>query len=108
MQDFKPPYALFQQHQQPHPNSRCGHIDGGRSRLRPSEDIDKAKLVGVHSITRGPHGVTIRMHDKIRALELLAKHLGMFREEAQVDLEVRDGSEIVARMLAKLDTYSGR
>ena len=57
---------------------------------------------------RGPHGVTIRMHDKIRALELLAKHLGLFREETRVDMEVTDGSEILARLYAKIDSYSGR
>jgi len=80
----------------------------GEVRLRPSEDIDKAKLVGVHSTTRGPHGVTIRMHDKIRALELLAKHLGIFREQSRVEWEVKGGSEIFARLYAKIDSYSGR
>jgi len=48
------------------------------------------------------------MHDKIRALELLAKHLGLFREETRVDMEVTDGSEILARLYAKIDSYSGR
>ena len=78
----------------------------GEVRLRPSEDIDKAKLVAVHSITRGPHGVSIRLHDKLRALELLAKHLGMFREDTRVDLEIRDGSEILERLTAKIESYA--
>ena len=72
----------------------------GQVFLLPSDEIAIDKLVAVHSVTSGPHGVTIRMHDKIRALELLAKHLGMFSEGARVDLEVRDGSGILARLQA--------
>lgn len=59
-------------------------------------------------ILSGYHGVTIRLQDKLRAFEFLANPLGMFRDEARIDLEGRDGSEILARLYTKLDTYSGR
>jgi len=36
----------------------------------------------------------------------LGKHLGMFREK--VYCEVRDGSEIVTRLFARLDEYADR
>ena len=46
------------------------------------------------------------MHDKLAALVNLGKHLGMFREK--VYCEVRDGSEIVTRLFARLDEYADR
>jgi phage terminase small subunit len=79
--------------------------DGG-VRLRPSETVDQSKLSAVQSVTSGQHGVTVRLHDKLRALELLAKHLGMFQENSRVELEIRDGSEILERLTAKLESYA--
>jgi phage terminase small subunit len=76
--------------------------------LLPTEKIDQIKLTAVQSVTSGQHGVTIRLHDKLRALELLAKHLGMFREETRVELEIRDGSEILEQLTAKIESYAAR
>ena len=75
-------------------------------RLRPAEKIDQIKLAAVQSVTSGQHGVTVRLHDKLRALELLAKHLGMFQENTRVELEIRDGSEILERLTAKIESYA--
>ena len=80
--------------------------DETETRLRPTEEIDETKLAGVQSVTSGQHGVTIRLHDKLRALELLAKHLGMFREETRVEMEIRNGSEILERLTAKIESYA--
>jgi phage terminase small subunit len=77
-------------------------------RLRPSEEIEESKLVAVHSITNGPNGVTIRLHDKLRALELLAKHLGMFKDRNEVDLKISNGADVVGRLMVKLDDYHDR
>ena len=71
-----------------------------------SETRSKKVLAGVAGVTATQNGVTVRMHDKQAALVVLGKHLGMFREK--VDLEVRDGAEIVSRLFGKLDEYAAR
>ena len=65
----------------------------GKIRLRPERDLSENKMAAVHSLTQGQHGITIRMHDKIRAAELLGKHLGMFKERNEVDLRLTNGAE---------------
>ena len=80
--------------------------DEGGTRLLSAETIDQTKMTAVQNVMSGYHGVTVRLHDKLRALELLAKHLGMFRKDTRVDLEIRDGSEILERLTAKIDSYS--
>ena len=41
-------------------------------------DLPPIKRAALASIEQGPHGVKIKLHDKVRALEMLSKHLGLF------------------------------
>ena len=45
-------------------------------------DIDKKAIA---SIKRGKNGIEVSTCDKVRALELLGKHLGMFTNKVEVD-----------------------
>lgn len=74
--------------------------------VRESEKLPDAVLSAVAQLSETATGVTLRMHDKLAALTNLGRHLGMFREK--VDIEVRDGAEIVNRLFARLDDYAGR
>ncbi len=44
----------------------------------PTEEISAEKLPAIAGIKNNQYGVEIKLHDKVRALELLGKHLGTF------------------------------
>lgn len=50
----------------------------GLVRLVPTDDLPEDKKKAVASIKEGQYGTEVKVHDKVKALELLAKHLGMF------------------------------
>lgn len=43
-----------------------------------TENVDPEKRAAIASIKEGKSGIEVKSHDKIRALELLGQHLGMF------------------------------
>ena len=50
----------------------------GLVRLTPTAEVPEEKKKAVASIKEGQYGTEIKLHDKVRALELLGKHLGVF------------------------------
>ncbi|MGL5329459.1 MAG: terminase small subunit [Peptostreptococcaceae bacterium] len=54
--------------------------------VHDTEDIDEDTLTAIGSIKEGKHGIEVKMHDKVRALELLGKHLGTFIEKVDVNV----------------------
>jgi len=59
---------------------------GNRIRIRPSEEIDGTLLAEI-SETETENGGTlkIKLNDRMKALELLGKHLGMFTDKLEVN-----------------------
>lgn len=50
----------------------------GLVRLIPTDDLPEDKKKAVASIKEGQYGTEVKLHDKVKALELLGKHLGVF------------------------------
>ena len=50
----------------------------GLVRLTPTDEVPDEKKKAIASIKEGQYGVEVKLHDKVRALELLGKDLGMF------------------------------
>lgn len=50
----------------------------GLVRLTPTDEVPEEKKKAVASIKEGRYGTEIKLHDKVWALELLGKHLGVF------------------------------
>ena len=78
--------------------------DSAGVRVKSSDEIDVNQHPVISELIHNGGRFKIRMHDKLKALELLGKHLGMFGPKAP---EVSPGIEIDtetirARMLAKL------
>lgn len=48
----------------------------------PTDELDPNKKRAVSSIKQGRDGTEVKTYDKIRALELLGKHLGLFGDKA--------------------------
>lgn len=61
-------------------------VDGtSRILVKPTAEWTEQQKAAVTSIKNTPNGVEIRLSDKVKALELLGKHLGMFnRKELDV------------------------
>lgn len=55
--------------------------------LIPTDNLTEEEKKAISSIKQGKHGIEISTCDKVRALELLGKHLGMFKEKVDVTLE---------------------
>ncbi len=76
-----------------------GEIDGaGRVHIMPTAELtdqQKAALIGMKETQ---WGVEIKLADKIKALELIGKHLGMFDGGAAKSVDVEDLTPL-ARML---------
>lgn len=50
----------------------------GLVRLTPTSELTEEKKKAVASIKEGKFGVEVKLHDKVKALELLGRDLGMF------------------------------
>lgn len=50
----------------------------GIVRITPTSELPDEKRKAIASIKEGQYGTEVKVHDKVKALELLAKHLGMF------------------------------
>lgn len=58
---------------------------GGIVKVKATDDIPKDKVGAIAGIKEGQNGIEIKMNDKVKALELLGRHLGMFNDKLQVD-----------------------
>jgi len=52
-------------------------------RVKPTADVPPEKLGAVAAIKNGAYGIEIKLNDKVKALELLGRHLGMFQEKGE-------------------------
>ena len=65
-------------------------IEDGAVRIRDSRDLSPAQRSAIAGIKDSGKGVEIKLHDKQKALELLAKYLGLFdRAESPEDRAIR-------------------
>lgn len=63
--------------------------------------IKAEKLKALAGIKQGANGIEIKLHDKVKALELMGKHLGMFTDK--VELTGKDGGPVETVDLSGLD-----
>lgn len=49
-----------------------------------TDNIDKKKIPAVASIKQTKEGIELKLHDKIKSLELLGRHLGMWKDKIDV------------------------
>lgn len=53
-------------------------IKGGIVSFTETEELTDTQQQAISFIEKGANGIKLRLHDKVRALEQLGKHLGMF------------------------------
>ncbi len=52
--------------------------------IEETKDIDTEKLGAISSIKQGVNGIEIKLSDKVRALEQIGRHLGMFNDRLEL------------------------
>ena len=67
--------------------------DSGNVRVKESYDIPAEARRAIAGITRSANGaIQVRLHAKVRALDMLAKHIGMYDFHRKPTLSVGDAS----------------
>ena len=55
----------------------------------PTAEMKKEKIPAIAGIKQAKEGIELKLHDKVKALELMGKHRGMFKEMPQpIELNV--------------------
>ena len=57
---------------------------------KETAELSADQRAAIASIKQGANGVEIKLHDKIRALELLGRHIGMFNDKLEVKASIEN------------------
>ena len=58
-------------------------VSGGELTIRETDSLSKADQAAIASIERSSTGIKLKFYDKMKALELLGKYMGMFEGTAK-------------------------
>lgn len=53
-------------------------------KVKPTDQMPSDKLGAIAGIKEGANGIEIKLNDKGKALELIGRHLGMFKDKVEV------------------------
>ena len=53
-------------------------VSEGELTIRPTDTLSKADQAAIASVERTSNGIKLKFYDKMKALELLGKYMGMF------------------------------
>lgn len=68
--------------------------------VKDTDRIPPEKRAAIARIKEGKYGIEVSSHDKVRALELLGKHLGMFSDKVNLSGSLNTGQ--LSNVLAQL------
>ena len=71
--------------------------EGGTVRIQPTSTLPKETRKLISGIKEGQYGTEVKTYDRIRALELLGKHLGMF-DQKKDDLDRKEQEARIAKL----------
>ena len=60
--------------------------------LIPTDELSKEKRSAISAIKQGKYGISIESYDKVKALELLGRHLGMWNDKLDINSPTLDDS----------------
>lgn len=79
--------------------------------LRPSAELSDDQAASVAEVAENNAGLRLKKHDKVKALELLGRHIGIFTDKVKAEVSGPDGgpvaSEIVVRFVEPGGEQSG-
>ncbi len=74
--------------------------------LMPSSQVDDDTAAAISEVSLTQAGVKLKMHDKLSALDKIARHLGMF--PSRVELTGKDGGPIKTEEVSPRDRIASR
>lgn len=75
--------------------------------IESTDNIDKDKQSAIAGIKMGANGIEVKLNDKVKALELIGRHLGMFTEKLEVKGELNTGFEKLDSILNQVKRNDG-
>lgn len=64
-----------------------------RVNIIATKDIPDDKVGAIASIKQGANGIEVKLHDRLKALELLGRHLGVFKDKVEVSGNINNPYE---------------
>ena len=59
-------------------------IKGECVRIKDTDTLDEQQIRAIAGIKEGKYGIELKLNDKEKSLELLGRHLGMFKDKLEV------------------------
>ncbi len=70
--------------------------------VKPTDEMPRDKMGAIAGIKEGANGIEIKLNDKGKALELIGRHLGMFKDKLEVsgtlETEISKLDDLVKQM----------
>jgi len=76
-------------------------------KITPTDKLPEEKKKAIAGIKMGKNGIEVSTCDKVRALELLGKHLGMFKDKVEVSGQLETGTEKLNNILDQIKKHRG-
>jgi len=71
--------------------------------LTDTEKLTEDQKAAIAGIEETKFGIKVSTYDKVRALELIGKHLGMFTDKVELSGEVNTNSDKLDKILEQLN-----
>lgn len=59
-------------------------VENGQVIIKDTVNLDEQQVKAIAGIKEGKYGIELKLNDKEKALELLGRHLGMFKDKLEV------------------------
>ena len=66
--------------------------------LRPSAELSDDQAASVAEVAENNAGLRLKKHDKVKALELLGRHIGIFTDKVRAEVSGPDGGPVQSSM----------
>ena len=59
-------------------------VKDGQVIVKNTEELDEQQIRAIAGIKEGKFGIEVKLNDKLKAIELIGRHLGMFKDKLEV------------------------